>query len=185
MMRRLSKGAALAAVVVLGWSASALHASAEAQRPSPFATFYAVAMSPRCKNCHAAGDAPLQGDLSRPHIMNVSRTSTSSGLACTTCHGAKNAEFPHGPPGVPNWRMPNADTPLVFEGKTLPELCEQVKDPARNGGKSLAEVEEHMRVDPMVLWTWQPGPGRTVPPHTFAETMKAVHEWVESGGRCP
>ena len=36
-------------------------------------TMYKTLMSPRCMNCHPAGDAPLQTDVSRPHAMNISR----------------------------------------------------------------------------------------------------------------
>jgi hypothetical protein len=158
---------------------------ARAEKANAFSALYAVAMSPRCKNCHPAGNAPLQTDASRPHAMNVSRTSAESGLACTTCHGLTNVDFPHGPPGRPNWRMPSADMPLVFEGRSAHELCEQWKDPARNGGKSLAELEEHLDHDPFVLWGWQPGPGRTVPPVTHERMMEAAHAWIADGGRCP
>lgn len=117
--------------------------------------------------------------------MNVTRTSAASGLACQTCHRATNADFPHGPPGVPGWRLPDAAMPLVFEGKSAHELCEQMKDPARNGHKSLAELKEHFGHDPFIRWGWQPGPGRTVPPVTHAEMMRNVEAWVAAGGPCP
>jgi hypothetical protein len=117
--------------------------------------------------------------------MNVSRTSAASGLACSTCHGTTNAAFPHGPPGAPNWRMPAADMPLVFEGRDEHALCEQLKDPARNGGKSLAALEEHFDRDPFVLWGWSPGSGRTTPPKTHDETMTALRAWIAGGARCP
>ena len=151
----------------------------------PFATIYAVLESPRCRNCHPAGDAPLQGDVPRRHAMNVTRTSAASGLACTTCHGPTNAAFRHGPPGRPGWRLPDADMPLVFEGRSEHALCEQLKNPAENGGKSLAELGEHFDKDPFVLWGWSPGPGRTVPPVTHAELMTAVRAWIAGGAACP
>ena len=45
-----------------------------------FATVARVLQSPRCQNCHPAGDRPLQGDRGRPHRMNISRTSVAAGL---------------------------------------------------------------------------------------------------------
>src|SRR5262249_11324642 len=62
-----------------------------------------VLSSPRCRNCHPVGDAPLQGDVGKPHAMNISRTSAESGLPCTTCHRGQNSKLMRGPPGVPNW----------------------------------------------------------------------------------
>jgi hypothetical protein len=37
-------------------------------------------------------------------------------------------------------------------------MCEQMKDPACNGGRHTAEqIIEHMKTDPLVLWAWTPG----------------------------
>ena len=80
-----------------------------------------VLQSPRCKNCHPAGNAPLQGDIARLHAMNISRGTISAGVPCTTCHQTRNSEaigIVGGPPGAPNWGLPPADIPMVFEGKT-------------------------------------------------------------------
>ena len=117
--------------------------------------------------------------------MNVSRRSAVSGLPCATCHREKNAERPHAPPGVPGWRMPPSSTPLVFEGRTDHDLCEQLKDPARNGGKSVAELEEHFASDPLVLWGWEPGPGRTLPPVSHEALVAQVTRWISAGAPCP
>ncbi|MDP9042379.1 MAG: hypothetical protein M3N30_10390, partial [Bacteroidota bacterium] len=45
-----------------------------------FMKVYKVLMSPRCMNCHPAGDAPLQGDDSHIHTMNVQRGKDGTGL---------------------------------------------------------------------------------------------------------
>ena len=37
------------------------------------------------------------------------------------------------------------------------QICEQIKDPARNGGKTLAQIQEHMAHDSLVGWGWRPG----------------------------
>src|SRR6201996_7971632 len=45
-----------------------------------FMSVYKVLMSPRCMNCHPSGDAPLQGDDSHIHTMNVKRGVDGKGL---------------------------------------------------------------------------------------------------------
>jgi hypothetical protein len=144
-----------------------------------------VLQSPRCRNCHPAGDAPLHGDAGTPHSMHVSRRTNDAGVPCTTCHRGENQPFEHGPPGVPGWRMPVRDTPLVFEGLSVAELCGRVKDPKRNGGRNPEALVEHMEHDPFVLWAWSPGPGRTVPPMKHDELVTHVKRWVEAGAPCP
>ena len=50
-----------------------------------------VFLHPRCRNCHAAGDAPLQTDAGTPHAMNVKRGKAGVGVPganCVTCHAA-------------------------------------------------------------------------------------------------
>jgi hypothetical protein len=147
-----------------------------------------VLQSPRCQNCHPAGDAPLQTDAGRPHAMNITRKSAESGLPCTACHQERNSEaigVAGGPPGAPHWGLPPRETPMVFEGKTVPALCEQLRDPARNGAKSLAALLEHVTKDGLVLWGWAPGGKRTLPPLTHPQFVAAFQTWVASNGACP
>jgi hypothetical protein len=156
---------------------------AEAKRD--FLEIAKVLRSPRCQNCHPAGDAPLQTDAGTRHTMGVTRRSPKVGLPCTTCHREKNASLPGGPPGVAGWHMPPDDTPMVFEGRTPTELCEQLKDLGRNGGRGLAEIEEHLAHDPLVLWGWDPGPGRTRPPIAHAKFVEHARRWIARGAPCP
>jgi hypothetical protein len=136
-------------------------------------------------NCHPAGDAPKIGDRGALHRMNVTRTSPAAGLPCATCHRAANSERPHGPPGVPGWRMPGADTPMTFENVPLRALCERLKDPTRNGGKRVRDLEEHFAKDPLVLWAYSPGPGRTPPPIAHERLVEHVKRWALAGAPCP
>jgi len=46
-----------------------------------FLQVYKVFTSPRCQNCHPAGDAPLQGDDSHIHMQNVNRGKDGHGTA--------------------------------------------------------------------------------------------------------
>ncbi len=85
------------------------------------------------------------------------------------------------PPGNPNWHLPKKDMPLVFQGKSPRELADQLKDPKRNGDKTLEQLVEHATNDKLVLWGWEPGDGRTKPPLSHEEFVKKFREWVEKG----
>lgn len=161
-------------------------AVAEARRA--FADVYKVLTSPRCRNCHPKGDRPLQTDAGRPHAMNISRLSGASGLACSACHQEHNSEavgVAGGPPGAHHWGLPPKDVPMVFEGHTPTSLCEQLKDRARNGKRSLADLVDHVQKDPLVLWAWNPGGTRTKPPMDHKAFVAAVSRWAAGGGACP
>lgn len=149
---------------------------------------YAVLVSPRCMNCHPIGDKPLQTDFGKPHAMNISRSSTANGLECSTCHQEQNSEaigIAGGPPGAPHWGLPPADMPMVFQGRSARELCEQLKRPADNGFKTMEQLHEHIAKDPLVLWGWNPGGDRSKPPLSHPEFVAAFDAWMASGGACP
>ncbi len=154
-----------------------------------FSEAYKVFMSPRCANCHPGGDVPTQNDEMTLHTQGITRGKDGKGkygMTCTTCHQAENLEGEHMPPGVSNWHMPPEDMKMVFQGRTAKQLCEQFKDPKQNGGKkTLAEAMEHLEADPLVLWGWSPGNGRTVPPLSHEEFMKNIHAWMDNGAACP
>jgi hypothetical protein len=181
----LALASALASLVPDG---AVARADSPAAGAGDFLAVVQVLQSPRCQNCHPSDDRPHIGDAGRRHGMNVSRRSMTSGLPCTTCHRGQNAPAPHSPPGiagVPGWRMPGPGNPMVFEGRTPHELCEALKDPARNGGKTLDALREHFASDALVLWGWAPGPGRTLPPMTHEEMQKHVEGWLAAGAPCP
>jgi mono/diheme cytochrome c family protein len=173
-----------AAPVVAG---AAAQKDAEESRAA-FLDVYKVLMHPRCMNCHPSGDAPLQGDDSHPHLQNVQRGEDGKGkyaLKCANCHQDTNLPGENMPPGNPNWHLPKKDMPLVFQGKSPRELADQLKDPKRNGGKTLAQLLDHVEHDKLVLWGWQPGDGPTKPPLSHAEFAKKFREWVEKGAASP
>jgi hypothetical protein len=45
---------------------------------------------------------------------------------------------------------------MGWEGKTLDEICAQIKDPARNGNRSLEALVEHIGEDHLVGWPGRP-----------------------------
>ena len=125
-----------------------------------------VLTSPRCVNCHPAGDRPLQGASDRLHQPPVFRGLDGSGTAslrCGACHQSANFE-PAGVPGHPHWHL--APREMAWQGHSLGEICQQVKDPARNGNRTLEQILAHMAEDSLVGWAWNPGYGREPVPGT-------------------
>jgi hypothetical protein len=162
--------------------------------PDPVAAFETVRtvlQSPRCVNCHPTGDIPLQGDDSHLHQPLIKRGPEGRGVAgisCATCHGKQNLPASYGahtPPGVSTeWRLPPADHRLVFWGLDSKALCEQIKDPKRNGGKGLAELTHHVTEDALTLWGWAPGFGRKPVQVSHEEFVRAFKTWADAGMPC-
>jgi hypothetical protein len=153
-----------------------------------FASVAAVLTSPRCMNCHVPGDSPLQGDQGTPHTLSVKRGLDgrgTPGMRCTNCHQDENSRQPHGPPGAPGWRLPSPSTRLAWQGLSVGDICRAVKDPGRNGGKSLPQLIEHVRDDRFVNWAWNPGPNRSVPPLPHDAFVAKLAEWTQTGAACP
>jgi hypothetical protein len=142
-----------------------------------------VLTNPRCLNCHPASDRPRQGDTARLHQPPVFRGADGFGLPalrCPICHQTANFGTV---PGNPIWHL--APHEMAWEGKTLGEICAQIKDPARNGNRSLATLVEHIGEDHLVGWAWAPGPGRKPAPGTQKEAGALVAAWIETGAACP
>ena len=152
-----------------------------------FEKVYAVLMSPRCMNCHPAGDVPLQGDDSHLHAMLPKRGADGKGvyaMKCMNCHQPTNTPGLHTPPGNPDWHLPPADMKMVFEGRSPYELAKQLVDPEQNGHKDIKKLIEHAD-DDLVLAGWNMGEGRTPPPLSHAEFKKAWTTWLSTGAFAP
>lgn len=149
-----------------------------------FAEVGKVIQHPRCLNCHPATERPTQTDAMTPHMPLVVRADGigAPGLHCPTCHHAKNFE-PAGVPGNPKWMLAPAE--MAWQGKTLGQICIQLKDKARNGGRDMAALEEHMASDDLVGWGWHPGGKRTPAPGTQAQFGALFKAWAQSGAHCP
>ena len=160
-------------------------ADGAARSAAMFTELGKVLTSPRCVNCHPATDRPRQGDAARLHQPPVFRGPDGKGLAamrCGSCHGEANFD-PGRMPGHPMWHL--APPEMAWEGKTIGEICVQLKDPARNGGRSLADLVEHIGDDTLVGWAWHPGIGRTPAPGTQAQAKALVEAWIDTGAACP
>jgi hypothetical protein len=150
-----------------------------------FAEIGKVLTHPRCVNCHPAGDRPRQGENGRLHQPPVERGADGRGLAamrCSICHQQANFD-PGRVPGDPDWHL--APREMAWEGKTLGQICAQIKDPERNGGRSLEELAHHIGTDHLVGWAWAPGFGRRPAPGTQKETGALIEAWAKTGAVCP
>jgi hypothetical protein len=139
----------------------------------------------RCINCHPAGDMPSQGDQAKPHLPAVVRGADGHGavgMRCNTCHQIENYE-PARVPGHPQWGV--APLEMAWQGRTLGQICEQIKDPKRNGGKTLAQIQEHMARDTLVGWAWKPGATRAPAPGTQEQLGALIGAWIDNGAECP
>ena len=153
-----------------------------------FLAIVPVLKHPRCLNCHANGDFPRQGDDSHLHSQNIKRGPFGHGVTsqkCSACHQTENVTGLNMPPGAPNWHLPPQNIPMIWEGKTPGQICQQLKDPNQNHGKSVAAIVEHVTSDKLVLWGWNPGEGRTLPPMSHEEFAAKFAEWARFGAACP
>lgn len=160
-------------------------AARDARSAAIFLEATRVMFHPRCKNCHPAGNVPAQGDEGLPHDPPARRGEHDHGppgLECTSCHQDRNLELAR-VPGAPKWAL--APIEMAWVNRTPHALCEQLKDPKRNGNKDLAHIVEHSAHDELVAWGWAPGHGRTPAPGTQKQFGALMAAWVESGAACP
>jgi hypothetical protein len=154
-----------------------------ATTPAPYDPIASVVMHPRCINCHQ-DQSPRQGDARTVHLPLVVRGKDDHGAPtqqCQTCHQTTNTADGF-VPGAANWRL--APLSMLWEGRSAQQICEQMKDPARNGGRHTGEeIIEHMKTDPLVLWAWAPGRRATLP-LSHAKFVEALESWVKAGMPC-
>ncbi|XDB00271.1 Isoquinoline 1-oxidoreductase subunit [Sulfitobacter sp. LCG007] len=154
-----------------------------------FEEMMVVIEHPRCLNCHPAGESPTQGDDMHMHVPPVIRGDAdfgAPGMYCTTCHGAENVAFATGEGSIPGhepWNL--APIEMAWVGKSAGEICAQLKDEDRNGGRSLADLHEHNAQDGLVGWGWHPGEGRTPVPGTQEVFGELTQAWIDTGAACP
>jgi hypothetical protein len=116
-------------------------ADAQARSRALFSEAAKVIMNPRCVNCHPASDRPTQGNDMHPHSPPVIRGADGGGVpgnTCSACHMQRNTDILAGErtsfrsiPGHPRWGLTPVE--MAWEGKSIGEICHQIKDPQRNG----------------------------------------------------
>jgi cytochrome c553 len=144
-----------------------------------------VLQHPRCVNCHPADDRPRQGMQSRLHQPAARRGPDNHGVAgmtCNACHHATNFDAAR-VPGHPDWHL--APLSMAWLGRSLGQICTQLKDGERNGGKTMDEIAHHMAEDSLVGWAWAPGAGREPAPGTQRQLGALIRGWIDTGAECP
>ncbi|MEM7259308.1 MAG: hypothetical protein AAF404_18170 [Pseudomonadota bacterium] len=159
-----------------------------------WARVYEVASHPRCANCHTGpSDQPMWSGPSygktRPHGMNVRAGASRMGvetLACQTCHSTSEhqQDIAHAAPRVGMaWRL--APVESHWFGRSSKQICEQLKDPATNGDRSITQLAEHLNHDLILHWAWSPGPGREPAPYSLQEHINDLLAWGAADTPCP
>ena len=144
-----------------------------------------VLTHPRCSNCHPNGDVPHQRmtmELHDPPVVRGPADTGVPGMECVSCHQDRNQPLTR-VPGAPGWHL--APIQMAWVGKSVSYICNQIKDPKRNGGKTLAQIVEHNGHDELVAWGWAPGADREPVPGTQAQFGALTAAWVETGAECP
>jgi len=149
-----------------------------------------VITNPRCINCHPATRSPTQGDALHPHMPPIRAGDGGTGVAglnCTACHRSSNTTVVGSRvgsvPGAEHWLL--APASMAWQGRTLGEICRQLKDPDRNGRRSLVDIHKHLSTDHLVAWAWHPGEGRKPAPGTQELFGALISAWIASGAECP
>jgi hypothetical protein len=179
---------ALAALLVLASCTGTERRAAQGGSPQGAEEFTRIAQvlkSPRCINCHPAGNSPHQGDEARVHDFGVTRGPAdrgAPGMNCSTCHRERNQEA-SGVPGASHWQL--APLSMAWEGLSDTELCRVLLERSKNGGRTLADLVRHMTDDALVKWAWAPGGERAPPPIAHEEFLELIDAWATKGAACP
>lgn len=144
-----------------------------------------VLVHPRCVNCHTPDESPRQGDAHTVHDPPVARGTGDRGVVgmqCTGCHQDHNLELAR-IPGAPGWHL--APTAMVWLDRTPAQICVQLKDPARNGNRTLVQIQDHLAHDRLVAWGWAPGADRAPAPGSQELAGALAQAWIDTGAECP
>ena len=167
----------------------------EAQGLEAWARIYEVASHPRCSNCHVgAENLPMWSGPSygrtRAHGMNIQGGESRIGaetVLCSTCHAINTQggnDGPHMAPQVAmNWQL--APVEAAWFGRSTVEICEQLRDPERNGGRDFMAIASHLDHDLILHWAWSPGGGREPAPYSLQEHVNDILAWGVAGYPCP
>ena len=155
---------------------------------------FEVTSHPRCSNCHVGpSNVPMWSGPSygktRVHGMAVNAGESRIGaetILCTTCHAPREGlnDMPHAAPQVAaDWQLPPVEA--EWFGKSSPEVCNQLRDPQRNGDRSFLELAEHLDHDVILHWAWNPGGGREPAPYDLQTHVNDLLIWGVAGQPCP
>ena len=134
------------------------------------------------------GLGPSYGET-RPHGMRIRAGESRIGaefLTCSTCHSASDIpqDIPHAAPRVgASWAL--APVEADWFGRSSEEICAQLRDPTRNGGRDYTELADHLGHDVILHWAWSPGSGREPAPYSLEKHVMDMHIWGAAGQPCP
>ncbi len=78
---------------------------------------------------------------------------------------------------------------FIWFGKSSAEICAQMKDPKRNGGRDAVGLLFICGVMPalsgFVPRGWAPAPAAATPPRTFEDHVRDMALWGAAGQPCP
>lgn len=159
---------------------------------------FEVFSHPRCANCHTDDrNIPMWTGLGygddAPHGMNINAGDSRMGLEsipCSTCHinSAAPNTVPNAPPhtGHP-WML--APVEFLWFDQSSADICVQVSDPERNGGRDGEGLVEHIihdaEIRAFITWGFNPGGGREPAPGTMQEHLDDMVTWTAAGMPCP
>ena len=173
------------AELAMSYEAEASRQTLQSSEEEAFNTVMSVLVSPRCSNCHPVDDRPRQTDEQIMHILNVRRGEQDHGgpvQTCETCHHEENNPYSR-VPGAPHWGL--APKSMGWLGLSHAEIAQALLDPTKNGDRTFDDLLHHMSEDPLVLWAWEPGEGRTPPPVPHDEFVQALQTWLDAGAPIP
>lgn len=160
-------------------------------------SIHTVLAHPRCLNCHVGPDnVPLWGTVETPdriHGMAINAGNSRIGaetLSCNACHQTTTRPntVPHAAPHTGmDWRLAPAE--FQWTDRTSAEICAQMRDPARNGGRDEAGLIEHILHDAdligFITRSFDPGPGRDPAPGSLQTHLEDMAVWTAAGMPCP
>ncbi|MDW4500251.1 hypothetical protein R5H30_19850 [Sulfitobacter sp. D35] len=158
---------------------------------------HTVLSHPRCLNCHVGADnLPLWGTVEAPeqiHGMAINAGESRIGaetLSCNACHqtSTRPNSVPRAPPHTGmDWRL--APVEFQWTDRSSAEICAQMRDPARNGGRDAAGLVEHILHDAeligFITWSFDPGAGRDPAPGSLRAHLEDMAVWTTAGMPCP
>ncbi|MEO1455007.1 MAG: hypothetical protein AAFV31_14420 [Pseudomonadota bacterium] len=160
-------------------------------------SIHTVLTHPRCLNCQVGADnVPLWGTTEVPnriHRMAINAGDSRIGaetMSCNACHQTSTREntVPHAAPHTGmDWRL--APVEFQWTDRSSAEICAQMRDPARNGGRDGAGLIEHILHDAEVIgfitWSYDPGAGRDPAPGSLQAHLEDMATWTAAGMPCP
>lgn len=96
----------------------------------------------------------------------------------------RESSIPHAAPHIAGARR-LAPVEADWFGRESRFICEQLRDPKRNGERSYLDLAQHLGHDRILHWAWTPGGGLEPAPRTLQAHIDDVLRWGVAGMPCP